>query len=138
MPCVSSFLASAAAQRQEYVLPVICQTVIVTRQAGRTPVPERVQLRALAAHQATMCIFLSITMLDTVVRELIDGGYSEDTPIAIVQKATWPDQRIVRGTLADICAKLKARLLYPSYAADDLTRVHFCYHSPLKLIIPKN
>lgn len=107
-PGVSSFLATAAVLKQEYTLPGISQTVIVTRQEGRTPVPEREKLHSLAEHQATMCIFLSITMLDTVVRELIDGGYSEDTPIAIVQKATWPDQKIVRGTLADICAKLKA------------------------------
>lgn len=107
-PGVSSFLATAAVLKQEYTLPGISQTVIVTRQEGRTPVPEREKLHSLAEHQATMCIFLSITMLDTVVRELIDGGYSEDTPISIVQKATWPDQKIVRGTLADICAKLKA------------------------------
>lgn len=102
VPGVSSFLASAAALRQEYTLPGISQTVIITRQAGRTPVPEREHLRALAAHQATMCIFLSITMLETVIAELMAGGYAADTPIAIVQKASWPDQKIVRGTLATI------------------------------------
>ena len=102
VPGVSSFLASAAALRQEYTLPSISQTVIITRQAGRTPVPEREQLRALAAHQATMCIFLSITMLETVIAELMVGGYAADTPIAIVQKASWPEQKIVRGTLATI------------------------------------
>ena len=64
--------------------------------------PEREQMRALAAHQATMCIFLSITMLKTVIAELMAGGYAADTPIAIVQKASWPDQKIVRGTLATI------------------------------------
>lgn len=107
-PGVSSFLATAAVLKQEYTLPGISQTVIVTRQEGRTPVPEREKLHSLAEHQATMCIFLSITMLDTVVSELRAGGYGADTPIAIVQKATWPDQKIVRGTLADICEKIKA------------------------------
>ena len=101
VPGVSSFLAAAAALRQEYTLPGISQTVIIT------PVPEREQLRALAAHQSTMCIFLSITMLETVVAELIAGGYAEDTPIAIVQKASWPEQKIVRGTLATIVAKVE-------------------------------
>ncbi|MGN1049827.1 MAG: precorrin-4 C(11)-methyltransferase, partial [Selenomonadaceae bacterium] len=75
VPGVSSFLATAAALKQEYTLPGISQTVIVTRNEGRTPVPEREKLRSLAAHQATMCIFLSITMLDKVVEELIAGGY---------------------------------------------------------------
>ncbi len=107
VPGVSSFLATAAALKQEYTLPGISQTVIVTRQEGRTPVPEREKLHSLARHQATMCIFLSITMLDKVVQELLAGGYEEDTPIAIVQKASWPEQKIVRGTLADICEKVK-------------------------------
>ena len=101
-PGVSSFCGAAAALRAEYTLPNVSQTVIITRQAGRTPVPECEQLRALAAHQATMCIFLSITMLETVIAELMAGGYAADTPIAIVQKASWPDQKIVRGTLATI------------------------------------
>ena len=105
VPGVSSFLAAAAALRQEYTLPGISQTVINTRQPGRTPVPEREQLRALAAHQSTMCIFLSITMLETVVAELIAGGYPVDTPVAVVYKATWPEQEVVRGTLADIAEK---------------------------------
>ena len=103
IPGVSSFLATAAALKQEYTLPGISQTVIITRQEGRTPVPEREKLRSLAAHQATMCIFLSITMLEDVVKELIAGGYEETTPIAIVQKASWPEQKIVRATLATIC-----------------------------------
>ena len=101
-PGVSSFCGAAAALRAEYTLPNVSQTVIITRQAGRTPVPEREQLRALAAHQATLCIFLSITMLETVIAELMAGGYAADTPIAIVQKASWPEQKIVRGTLATI------------------------------------
>ncbi len=107
-PGVSSFLATAAALKQEYTLPGISQTVIITRQEGRTPVPEREKLKALAAHQSTMCIFLSITMLGDVVKELRAGGYEKDTPIAIVQRASWPEQKIVRGTLetiADIVEK---------------------------------
>lgn len=102
VPGVSSFLATAAALKQEYTLPGITQTVIITRNEGRTPMPEREKLRSLAEHQATMCIFLSITMLDAVVAELITGGYPASTPIAIVQRASWPEQKIVRGTLETI------------------------------------
>ena len=109
VPGVSSFLATAAALKQEYTLPGISQTVIITRNEGRTPVPEKEKLRSLAAHQATMCIFLSITMLDEVVRELIAGGYEENTPIAIVQRASWPEQKIVRGTLATIVEDIKGK-----------------------------
>ncbi len=106
VPGVSSFLATAAALKQEYTLPGISQTVIITRNEGRTPVPEREKLRSLAAHQATMCIFLSITMLEDVVKELIEGGYAPDTPIAIVQRASWPEQKIVRATLETIVAEI--------------------------------
>ena len=106
VPGVSSFLATAAALKQEYTLPGISQTVIITRNEGRTPVPEREKLRSLAAHQATMCIFLSITMLADVVRELIEGGYAPSTPIAIVQRASWPEQKIVRATLETIVAEI--------------------------------
>ena len=106
VPGVSSFLATAAALKQEYTLPGISQTVIITRNEGRTPVPEREKLRSLASHQATMCIFLSITMLSDVVAELIAGGYAPDTPIAIVQRASWPEQKIVRATLETIVAEI--------------------------------
>ena len=107
VPGVSSFLATAAALKQEYTLPGISQTVIVTRNEGRTPVPDREKLRSLAAHQATMCIFLSITMLDKVVEELIAGGYEPSTPIAIVQRATWPEQRIFKAKLETICKEIE-------------------------------
>ena len=107
VPGVSSFLATAAALKQEYTLPGISQTVIITRNEGRTPVPDREKLRSLAAHQATMCIFLSITMLDKVVEELIAGGYAPDTQIAIVQRASWPEQRIFRATLETIVDTIK-------------------------------
>lgn len=107
-PGVSSFLATAAALKQEYTLPNVSQTVIITRLEGRTPMPPKEKLAMLATHQATMCIFLSVQMLDRVVEELQEGGYAKDTPVAIVVKASWPDQKILRGTLeniADIVAK---------------------------------
>ena len=107
VPGVSSFLATAAALRQEYTLPDISQTVIVTRNEGRTPVPERESLRSLAAHHATMCIFLSVHMLSDVVKELLAGGYEPETPIASVHKASWPEQKIIRATLETIADKVK-------------------------------
>ena len=102
VPGVSSFLGAAAVLKCEYTLPEVTQTVIITRQEGRTPVPDKEKLAVLAAHNATMCIFLSVHMLDSVVAELLRGGYTGDTPVAIVQKATWPDEKIIRGTLASI------------------------------------
>lgn len=102
IPGVSSFLATAAALKREYTLPDVSQTVIITRLEGRTPVPEKEKLALLASHNATMCIFLSVHMVDSVMKELTDGGYPQDTPVAIVQKASWPDQKIFRGTIATI------------------------------------
>lgn len=102
IPGVTSASGAASALHAELTLPEVSQTVIITRQAGRTPVPEKERLRELASHQATMMIFLSVSMLDKVVKELSDGGYLPSTPIAVVEKATWPDQRIVRGTLETI------------------------------------
>ncbi len=106
IPGVSSFLAAAAALEQEYTLPDVTQTVILTRMEGRTPVPEKEKLSELARHGSTMCIFLSVHAISDVVDQL-RHGYAEDTPIAVVQKASWPDQKIVRGTLADIAEKVK-------------------------------
>ena len=108
VPGVSSFLASAAALGQEYTLPGISQTVIITRMEGRTPVPDREKIRSLAEHQATMCVFLSVHMFDDLVRELTAGGYPADTPVAVVEKASWPEQRIFRGTLTTIADQLAA------------------------------
>ena len=108
IPGVSSFLASAAALGQEYTLPGISQTVIITRMEGRTPVPDREKIRSLAEHQATMCIFLSVHMFADLVRDLMEGGYPADTPVAVVEKASWPDQRIFRGTLTTIADQLAA------------------------------
>ncbi|MBO4330792.1 MAG: precorrin-4 C(11)-methyltransferase [Oscillospiraceae bacterium] len=103
-PGVSAFCGAAAALRAEYTLPDVSQTVIISRAAGRTPVPERESIRSLASHGATMVLFLSSSLTADLQRELIAGGYSPDTPAAIVYKATWPEQRIYRctvGTLHD-------------------------------------
>ncbi|WP_031552538.1 precorrin-4 C(11)-methyltransferase [Oribacterium sp. FC2011] len=101
-PGVSSFSGAAAAIRKEYTLPGVTQTVIITRAEGRTPVPEKEKLSALAAHQSTMVIFLSATLSEKVWKELIAGGYPEDTPSAVVFRATWPDEEVVWTTLDKI------------------------------------
>ena len=103
-PGVSSFCGAAAALPAEYTLPDVSQTVILTRMAGRTAVPERERLRDLAAHGASMAVFLSAGMLDRVQAELLQGAYAPETPAAIVCKATWPDEKVLRctvGTLAE-------------------------------------
>ena len=103
-PGVSAFCGAAAALRAEYTLPDVSQSVIITRAAGRTPVPDRESIRSFAQHRATMVLFLTTSLADDAQRELIEGGYPADTPAAIVYKATWPDQRIFRctvGTLGD-------------------------------------
>lgn len=105
IPGVSSFLAAAAAIPHELTLPGVTQTIILTRMEGRTPVPERESIRSLAAHGATMCIFLSVHMLDKLAGELVAGGYTAETAVAVVEKASWPDERTIRGTLGDIAAK---------------------------------
>lgn len=108
IPGVSSFLATAAALKQEYTLPSISQTIIITRMEGRTPMPEKEKLHMLAQHQATMCIFLSIQGIDAVMEQLKEGGYPGDTPVAIVVRATWPDQKILRGTIDTIADVIHA------------------------------
>ena len=103
-PGVSSFCGAAAALKMEYTLPGVSQSVIVTRMAGRTPVPERESVRSFAAHGATMVLFLSAGLTEETQRELLEGGVSPDTPAAIVYKATWPDEKTVlctAGTLAE-------------------------------------
>ena len=102
-PGVSSFFGAAAALGAEYTLPGVSQSVIITRMAGRTPVPERESLEHMAAHGTSMVIFLSAGMLEQVQQALLKGAYTESTPAAIVYKATWPEEKIVRctvGTLA--------------------------------------
>ena len=103
-PGVSSFCGAAAALCAEYTLPEVSQSVIITRMAGRTPVPEGEELRKMASHGCTMVLFLSTGLLEDVERELLAGGvYTADTPAAIVYKATWPEEKVYRctvGTLA--------------------------------------
>lgn len=108
VPGVSSFCAAAAALKAEYTLPNISQSVIITRMEGRTPVPNRQKIADYAQHKATMVIFLSSGMLEKLSQELIKGGYKADTPAAIVYKASWPDEMVVKctvGTLAESAAK---------------------------------
>ncbi len=101
-PGVSSFCGAAAALKMEYTLPDISQSVVITRMAGRTPVPERESVRSFAAHQATMVLFLSTGLLEKVETELIEGGYAPDTPAAIVYKASWPDEKTVICTVSTL------------------------------------
>ena len=105
VPGVSSFIGAASALKAEYTLPNVSQTVILTRMAGRTPVPEKEEIESLASHQATMIIFLTSTMLKELSRRVIEGGYSPDTPAAIVYKATWPDQKVIRTTVENIAVE---------------------------------
>lgn len=101
-PGVSSFCGAAALLKAEYTLPDVSQTVIITRMAGRTPVPEKESIELLAAHGATMVIFLSTGMLENLSEALILGGYSSETPAAIVYKATWKDEKVCRCTVGTL------------------------------------
>ncbi|MFA7383896.1 MAG: precorrin-4 C(11)-methyltransferase [Desulfurivibrionaceae bacterium] len=107
VPGVSSALATAAALGTELTLPEVSQTVIITRRAGRTPVPEKESLSSLASHGATMLILLSVGMIAEVVAELLSGGYQAETPAAVVEKVSWPEERILRGTLATIADQVR-------------------------------
>ncbi len=106
-PGVSSFCGAAAALRAEYTLPGVSQTVILTRMEGRTPVPEQERMEALAAHGSSMVVFLSAGRLETLSRRLIAGGYPPETPAAIVYKATWPDEKVVRTTVSGLTEAAK-------------------------------
>ncbi|OEH93123.1 precorrin-4 C(11)-methyltransferase [Bacillus solimangrovi] len=108
VPGVSSVFASAAAVGAELTIPDLTQTVILTRAEGRTPVPEREKLRALAEHHSTIALFLSATLTKKVVNEMLAAGWSKDTPVAVVYKATWPDEKIVRSTLENLDEDMKA------------------------------
>lgn len=101
-PGVSSLFGAAASLKAEYTLPGVTQTVIITRMGGRTAVPEKEAIKGLAAHRATMVIFLSMGYTKELAKELVEGGYREDTPCAIVYKASWADEKIVRGILRDL------------------------------------
>ncbi len=106
VPGVSSAMAGAALLGQELTIPEISQTVIFTRMEGRTPVPASERLGSLASHRATMAIFLSVGMIESVRDELMQG-YPGTTPVVIIEKATWPDQKVARGALQDIVTLVK-------------------------------
>lgn len=125
-PGVSSFSAAAAAIGAEYTLPAVSQTVILTRAAGRTPVPKAESIASLAAHKATMVLFLSTSLLEKVSRDLIAGGYPPDTPAAIVYKASWPEEKIVRCSVENLSASAEehairktALILVGDFLGDD-------------------
>ncbi len=107
VPGVSSFCGAAAALKAEYTLPEVSQTVILTRMEGRTPVPEKEEISRLAAHQASMVIFLSSSMLEKLSDRLLAGGYSPDTPAAIIYKASWADEKIVRTSIDRLSSAAK-------------------------------
>ena len=106
-PGISSFLAAAAELKSQFTIPERCQTIILTRGEGRTPMPDKEKLHLLAKHQSTMCIFLSANIVEDVMKELLEGGYPPETPVAACYKLTWKDQRIYRGQLKDLAKILK-------------------------------
>ncbi len=130
-PGVSALSGAAAALKTEYTLPDVSQTVIVTRAAGKTPVPEAENLRSLAAHGSTMVLFLSTGLLAKVTEELTAGGYAPDTPAAIVYKASWPDEKVFRCTVATLEQTARengitktALIVVGAFLESDFTRSH--------------
>ena len=107
VPGVSSFSGAAAALNAEYTLPSVSQSVVITRMAGRTPVPEKESIRSFAAHDCTMVIFLSTGLLEEVSAELMEGGYAADAPAALVYKATWPEEKVVHCTVSTLAQAAK-------------------------------
>jgi precorrin-4/cobalt-precorrin-4 C11-methyltransferase len=107
VPGVTSAFAAAAVLKQELTLPELSQTVIITRLAGRTPVPERERLAEIARIGATLVIYLSVGMIEEVVAELLQGAYSTETSVAVVARASWPDELVIEGTLDDIAGKVR-------------------------------
>lgn len=133
-PGVSSFCGAAASLKAEYTLPDVSQTVIITRAAGRTPVPERESIRALAAHQTTMILFLSASLSEHLQAELLAGGYPGKTPVAVVYKATWPEERIYRcrvetlhKTMTEKAINKTALIVVGNCMGDEYQR-SFLYH----------
>ena len=107
VPGITAFLASAAALATQLTLPAVTQTIIVTRAESRTKVPKREQISELAKHKATMTFYLSVHLLSDIVKQAIRGGYKKATPVAVVYRASWPDQKIITGTLDDIAKKVR-------------------------------
>ncbi|MBU2510802.1 precorrin-4 C(11)-methyltransferase [bacterium] len=134
IPGVSSFTASCAAINREFTVPAVSQTVIITRIEGRTPVPEDEDLELLAAHKCSMAIFLSVQEIDRVIEKLKRGYQRGDVPVAVVYKASWPDQKIIKGTLNTIAEKVKtekidrfAQILVGDFIEGDFERSQL-YH----------
>lgn len=130
-PGVSAFSGAAAALKTEYTLPDVSQTVIITRASGKTSVPDSENLRLLAAHGATMVLFLSTKLLSKVTKELIAGGYSPDAPAAIVYKASWEDEKVFRCTVGTLETTAKANgitktalITVGGFLNSDFTRSH--------------
>lgn len=107
IPGVTSFLASAAALGIQLTLPGVTQTMIITRAESRTKVPKAEKISDLAKHNATMIFYLSVHLLSDIVKQAIEGGYSNSTPVAVVYRASWNDQKIITGTLTDITKKVR-------------------------------
>lgn len=129
VPGVSSFCGAAASLNAEYTLPDVSQSVIITRMEGRTPVPERESIRSFAAHKSTMVLFLSSGLTEELSKELIAGGYEKETPVAVVYKATWPDEKIFRCTVESLPQTMKdnnitktALILVGNFLGDDYER----------------
>ena len=108
IPGVTAVFAGAAALKQQLTLPEVAQTLILSRIEGRTPVPENEQLRNIAAVGGTLCLYLSVDKIEQVVAELLTGVFTAKTPVAVIYRASWADEKIVEGTLADIAGKVKA------------------------------
>lgn len=127
-PGVSSFCGAASALNLEYTLPNVSQSVIITRMEGRTPVPEKESIQSFAAHHATMVVFLSTGMLEELSKRLIEGGYTADTPAAIVYRATWPDERAyicTVGTLAETARENHVTKTALMIIGDVVTHSHY-------------
>ncbi|MEN3042872.1 MAG: precorrin-4 C(11)-methyltransferase [Fervidobacterium sp.] len=107
IPGVSSLFGAVSRLRLEFTPPQVSQTLIITRLEGKTTVPEKEKLSYLASHQSSMAIFLSVHMIEKVVQELRAGGYSDNTPVCVVYKATWKDEKIIKGRLENIAELVK-------------------------------
>jgi len=107
VPGITSFLASAAALGSELTLPGVTQTIIITRAESRTQVPTREKITELAKHRATMIFYLSVHLISEIVKESLKGGYPKSTPVAAIYRASWKDEKVIKGTLADIVKKVR-------------------------------
>lgn len=133
VPGVSSAMASAAAGVESLTLPEVTQTVILTRVEGRTPMPQGESLQELAQHHCTLCLFLSITLLNKVKSELLAAGWDDDSPVLVVHKASWPgEEKIVRGTLATIKEKCREEKIVSQAMIIVSPTLGARYHSDLK------